>query len=93
LRETSLPLEPLGGGQGGRKFDWFEGNKKRLGERRIDLNASDIEAVAAAAFSNRLAYAMITRGGVASAIMRLQGWDQWGRKPAMAQLPDICSKS
>ena len=45
----AIALEPLGGGDGGGKSGRFQGGEKGRSDRRVDLDAADVEGIRAAA--------------------------------------------
>jgi hypothetical protein len=64
--------ELLGGGESSGELGRFEGCNEGLCHSLVDLNASNVEAVDAASLDENLAGAMITRRGVAAAVVCVQ---------------------
>ena len=60
-RGLAIGLEPLRGGDSGGELCRLEGGDEGLRDGLVDLDASDVEAIDAAAFDQDFAGAMIPR--------------------------------
>src|SRR5208283_2092395 len=71
-RRFAVGLEALRGGDGGGELSRLQCGEESLCDRLVDLHAAHAETITAAALDNGLARAMVSRGGVAPAVVRLQ---------------------
>jgi hypothetical protein len=66
----AIGLEALGGSDGSGKPDWLECRNEGARDRLVDLDAADVEAVAAATVDEVFAAAMVPGSRIPPAIMR-----------------------